>query len=364
MNKEIKKIISDLVEFKSVPDNSEEKKKSLKYCRDYFISNEIKIKDYEDKDNPAFIAELPGEKAETFLFMAHLDVVPGDDSLFKVKSKGDKLFGRGVLDNKGPAAMFMDLAKKIKNKKERLTVKILFSTDEESGGEDGAGRIMRSGDLDDVNYLFVPDGGEVDKITVKEKGVLQIYLQVKGRSAHGSRPWQGDNAINKAYDIFLEIENIFKNDKIKAKNKWYSTVNLGYMRGGEAANQVPDLCEMKVDIRFTEKYKSEELEKKIKKIIKNKAEIKKITKGQALSGKKDYPIIKKYIDIYKNKTGIKRIKFLNAHGASDARFFNDFNIPVWLQYPEGGDHHSKDEWVSLKSLEQMGDALEELLFSL
>ena len=39
-------------------------------------------------------------------------------------------------------------------------------------------------------------------IGVQAKGVLALRIEVRGTAAHGSTPWQGDNAVLKAVDVF------------------------------------------------------------------------------------------------------------------------------------------------------------------
>ena len=70
-----------------------------------------------------------------------------------------------------------------------------------------------------------------------------------GRSAHGSTPWLGDNAVLKAIDVFRRIESLpFSRESSELFDR--PSVNLGRIQGGDALNKVPDLCTMVVDIRY------------------------------------------------------------------------------------------------------------------
>ena len=72
---------------------------------------------------------------------------------------------------------------------------------------------------------------------------------VHGRSAHGSTPWLGDNAVLKAIDVFRRIESLpFSRESSELFDR--PSVNLGRIQGGDALNKVPDLCTMVVDIRY------------------------------------------------------------------------------------------------------------------
>ena len=86
-------------------------------------------------------------------------------------------------------------------------------------------------------------------VGVQAKGVLAFRLHVHGRSAHGSTPWLGDNAVLKAIDVFRRIESLpFSRESSELFDR--PSVNLGRIQGGDALNKVPDLCQMVVDIRF------------------------------------------------------------------------------------------------------------------
>src|SRR5213079_592506 len=87
------------------------------------------------------------------------------------------------------------------------------------------------------------------QIGVQAKGVLLLRLDVRGRSAHGSTPWLGDNAVLKAMDVFRAIESMpFARESSELFDR--PSINLGRVFGGDVPNKVPDHCVIDVDIRF------------------------------------------------------------------------------------------------------------------
>ena len=79
--------------------------------------------------------------------------------------------------------------------------------------------------------------------------MLACRVDVHGRSAHGSTPWLGDNAVLKAIDVFRRIESLpFSRESSELFDR--PSINLGRIQGGDALNKVPDLCTMVVDIRY------------------------------------------------------------------------------------------------------------------
>jgi succinyl-diaminopimelate desuccinylase len=153
---------------------------------------------------------------------------------------------------------------------------------------------------------------------------------------------------------------LFSSENYADKKYWHATINIGIFSGGAIVNQVPDKAEMSLDIRFTERHNLEDLLTKIKKTIKKRAKITKLSTGEVFSSFADHPEIKKYQAVMKEIVG-KRITIEAEHGASDARHFAKMNIPIWLHYPRGGGHHSDDEWVDLESLERLLLGVEKFL---
>ena len=86
-------------------------------------------------------------------------------------------------------------------------------------------------------------------IGVAAKGVLAVRIEVSGRAAHGSTPWEGDNAIIKAISVFRGIESLpFSLQSSELFDR--PSINLGRILGGDALNKVPDTCVIDVDIRY------------------------------------------------------------------------------------------------------------------
>ncbi len=362
MKNELLKLITKLVSFKTVDGNPKEKIAIVGYCKKWFEDCGIEVELYDHVEAPSMIAVIPGDIEKTVMLGAHLDVVPAPDKMFEVTQEEDILYGRGVLDDKGPAAILMLLSEKLKDVKNRPTVKILFTSDEEIGSVNGTARLMDLELFNDVDAVCVIDAGDEDEITYKHKGMIHVALEANGKAAHGAMPWKGENAINKIWKAYEEILKIFSDANMEAPGHWHPTVNIGEINGGVMINQVSDHAEMGIDIRFTEKYSSKELVEKIEKAIVGLANVKKMNIGELLDSDRNDPVIKKYIEVME-EVFENKIKLDKGHGATDARFFNVLGVPAWLHYPKGGDIHSEGEWADLSSMEKMIDGLEKFVLT-
>ena len=102
---------------------------------------------YRNVDNRIFEVTLPGTSAEEFGILSHADVVPvvpaewvvdGQQlDPFKVTRVGDKLYGRGTIDDKGSIATVLYAMKAVKQSKLPLQrgIRLMIETTEETGGD-------------------------------------------------------------------------------------------------------------------------------------------------------------------------------------------------------------------------------------
>ncbi len=83
---------------------------------------------------------------------------------------------------------------------------------------------------------------------VGHKGALWLSAALGGRTAHGSMPEQGDNAVYKAA---AAVERLRGFDFAVAPHPVLGrpTYNVGYIHGGLNINSVPDSAEIGIDIR-------------------------------------------------------------------------------------------------------------------
>ncbi len=257
---------------------------------------------------------------------------------------------------KGVVSAMMEL---IKDKEIRKTsTGLLLTTDEEIGGENGVGYLVKN-NLVKTDCVIVPDGGENFKLILAEKGVLTVQILAEGRSVHGSRPWLGENAILKLIRLFEKIN--LSLPKLKPPAFWQPTVNLGMLQGGTAPNVVPGKAFMRLNFRFPE-IKDEEII--IKLLDKEVSKIKGLSFEITSRG---YPLINKPNDPFLNRIrqcaqaeGIN-LNLIKEHGASDGRFFSQKGIPVIMFKPVCSDSHIDNEWIDLKSLETFSKILKRFL---
>jgi succinyl-diaminopimelate desuccinylase len=291
-------------------------------------------------------AESGESGGTTVVLHGHVDVVPAEESQFDPRIEGDRLIGRGAYDMKAALAAMM-LAMPVPGEElPGLKVRLGIVSDEES--EESANRgsdfLVESGLTGD----FAITGEPTDlHVGVAAKGVLGVRIGVGGRSAHGSTPWLGDNAILRAVEMFRAIESLpFAKESSELFDR--PSISLGRIWGGDALNKVPDYCAIDVDIRFLPHQRPEQIREQIRGL--GPAGMEDIIVLPPIDPGTDSPWIKRLVDVAHRRHDGPTLS-VGRDGASDAVSFIRAGIPAVEFGPSGADHHGPDEWVSVSSLE-------------
>jgi succinyl-diaminopimelate desuccinylase len=349
-------ILKNLVQFQTVTGDFKANNMALDYIADFLQQRGMYIKKHEWDRYRSLIATVrPDQKTPAIMLYSHIDVVPCQTQMWKMQKKDGKIFGRGVFDMKFSLAIYMQLVDELKTKLTKYDFGIMVLTDEETGGGHGICHLIEEGYVPKV--CIMPDGGENWQIEIYAKGVWHFQIETWGESSHGSRPWQGNNAVSKMITVLHEIETLF----MYGQRPDTSTFNIGYIKGGEAINQVPDYTIAGLDIRYTTDEEGEAIKIKIETMCKRRgAKLTAVEEGTTIVTDLSNPYIQAFIKSAKNISGIS-LRPCKSYGASDARYFAQVNVPCIISSPLGGDRHSNHEWIDAKGIDQYKDILQDYL---
>ena len=288
---EVAEITSELVKFNTAhPEGHTDK--CVAYIAEYFDKHGIDSETHaKDPGKPNLVARLKGDSDRTILWLGHLDVVPSGKPEFWTYPaysgtiKDGNVFGRGSSDMKGACAAAMVAAKILNGIDGALpnNVEFWFSADEEIGGGDGAKWLAETGRLKgDVCLIGDSSSGGLAApvLNIGCKGGVGTRLISKGKTAHASTPFLGDNALRKLIDVIPFVEKIGElkleypeelkgpiersiefirttqkltpeQSKAAARIFDYPTVACNMFNAGVKRNVVPDFAEAVFDIRVT-----------------------------------------------------------------------------------------------------------------
>ena len=238
MKKNSIKLLSKLIKIESLSQNHLLCFKALELIKDDFENNHIPCFIGSNNGFPFLIAG--DKKTAKTLLLSHIDIVPGESSQFKVKMEDTIIFGRGVLDMKGPLIAALDAFIRIWEVGNRSFM-FCVTSDEEIGGFNGS-RILTKTLFKNIKAAIIPDSSGDDMVSI-QKAPFHIRVICSGKSCHGSRPWEGVNAAEILMDC-VKIENIDK------KSPDQTSACISQIYAGKATNTVPNKAEAVIDIRI------------------------------------------------------------------------------------------------------------------
>jgi acetylornithine deacetylase len=171
----------------------------------------------------------------------HLDTVP---PFFPAHDDAEHIYGRGSCDAKGILAAQLSAAEQLKREGVE-DFALLFLVGEETVS-DGA----REANLHPCGSRYIINGEPTEnKLVVGCKGNLRLDIRARGKMAHSAYPHLGVNAIDKLLDVLADVRQIpLPTHPVLGP----STMNIGMITAGRAANVVPDAAVAQILIRTVE----------------------------------------------------------------------------------------------------------------
>ena len=147
------------------------------------------------------------------------------------------------------------------------SVELLFTYDEEFGGELGPAWLLRQNII--KPDLMIAAGFSYQVITA-HNGCLQLEVTVNGRMAHAAIPASGVDALQAAVRILgaLYAQNdLYQQIKSQVEGIGHPYLNVGQIEGGTNTNVVPGRVVFKLDRRMIPEEKPAEVEAMLRVII-------------------------------------------------------------------------------------------------
>jgi succinyl-diaminopimelate desuccinylase len=308
--------------------------------------------------------------------LSHMDIVPpGDPELwqndpYKLKVDGDKVVGRGVLDDQAgivSSYLALDAVLQTGQKLER-SVGLAFVADEETGSKFGLEYLLENHKTifhpDDL--IIVPDAGNASgtMIEVAEKSMLWLKFTVTGKQCHASTPSRGRNSLYGVAKLILALDNLKgtfdRFDKLFSPPS--STFEPTKMEANVPnINTIPGRDVFYLDCRILPQYRVEE----ILEFAKERADevagelglsivVEPVIRQEAINPTpEDAPVVKVLIEAIRRVTGMDA-KPMGIGGGTVAAFFRKAGLPaaVWMTMPDSA--HQPNEYCLISNI--MNDA--------
>jgi succinyl-diaminopimelate desuccinylase len=201
----------------------------------------------------SLIATIDGKGDAPICFTGHLDTVPLGETPWtrdpwQAEISEGKLYGRGSSDMKGGIAAIVEAATILARLPDRPALMLVFTASEETGCQ-GAIALTQSDLLQHASAIIVAEPTS-NYPYIGHRGALWLKATFQGRTAHGSMPHLGINAVKHAADAIVALNHLALGDATH-ETLGTTSLNIGYCRGGQNINSVPDTAEIGLDIRTT-----------------------------------------------------------------------------------------------------------------
>lgn len=307
---------------------------------------------------PMLVATLRGRKPGcTLLFSGHVDTVPFGDGWTRDPLGGEvedgRLYGRGASDMKGGVAGMLVALRRLAAVRESWSGSVVVHVvpDEEPGGQQGAELLLAKG-LIAGDAAIVTEPSQL-RVFRAQKGNIFAAIRVTGRSAHGSMPQHGDNAVSRAVRLAVDLEEQLA-PRLRTRRHpllGSATLSVNTIAGGTRTNVVPDECVLTVDRRIVPGETLADARAELEAFVGDRAEITYEHAGAAFDTPEDHWLVRAGVEAVRQVHGFDP-PIGGLVGSSDARYYaSGAGIPTIIVGPGSMDQaHVPDEWVDVHRL--------------
>lgn len=349
----------------------------------YLQENGFKVEKHFISENRFNVLAEKGKGNQSYLLYAHTDTVHiyGNwlDNPFKLRIESDKAIGLGAADMKAGITAILKSVEEFQP--ENYKLKITFGVDEENYSE-GAYKLSLTDWLKDVKGVLVPESSlpahisekAGSTITVGRKGRAVYLVKIYGKSSHGVNPEKGINAINEASKLVIALNNFKTQGSEMGNNSLY----VRRFEGKTNSLSIPDYAEIEIDCHLVNGYNSDSFMEELFKFINSLYQ-----ENLLIKGDKDFtiekisrptPFLEPFL-VDKNSEFLKiaseavkevygDYSYNYGQSVADENIFGFLNIPTLTIGPLADNHHSSEEWVSIKSIEKLALIYRSILESL
>jgi len=320
---------------------------------------------------PNLIIRVKGTTPRNLWVVTHMDTVPeGDLSAWKTlpfdpKIVDGRIYGRGSEDNGQEliASLYGLRALIETGVTPECNVGLVFVSDEEHGNTHGIDILLKKEIFKKGDFAVVPDHGQPDggAISIVEKSIAWIDVEVVGRQTHGSTPDSGINAF--------EVGSRFMLEGVERLRKRFDTSDLLFepprstfsptkcFANGPNVNTIPGRHQFAFDFRVLPSYKLDEVVGVLRETADGfeKSTGAKITltflqKAEAAPGTSpESEIVKRLSDAIRKVRGIEPHPIGIGGGTCAAPFRrHGIEAAVWSSIPETA--HDANEFSNISDL--------------
>lgn len=222
-----------------------------------------------------------GSGGPGLLLNAHLDTVPPADYAgdpFSGKVVRGRLLGRGSSDDKAGVAALLEIARHLSRARLNQKVVIALTVWEEATGPGPNGSYQVARDVRAARGIVLEStmtpSGKTMAVNVGCKGNMKLYIRVKGKAYHASKPEKGVNAVYRAAEVVRRFQKAF--DPATMPTKTYRVrgravtmrelATVTEIEATQGINIIPGECRISVNCRTLPDGDDAEIRRRMRKL--------------------------------------------------------------------------------------------------
>ncbi|HKP86284.1 MAG TPA: M20/M25/M40 family metallo-hydrolase [Blastocatellia bacterium] len=219
------------------PSISGDEKAVAEFLADYLSGTGFEVEMQEAARERPNVYARRGEP--DIVFSSHTDTVP---PFLEFREDDEFIYGRGACDAKGIIAAMIKASEAL-IEAGTSDFGLLFVVGEEAGSP-GA---RAANEIPNRSRYLVNGEPTESKLALGSKGALRAVLKASGRAAHSAYPEMGESAIVKLLDTLADLRRL---ELPADETLGATTMNIGVIKGGVAANVIPPEAEAELMFRI------------------------------------------------------------------------------------------------------------------
>ncbi len=300
-----------------------------------------------------FATNAPGAETYDVVLVGHMDTVfpAGTVAERPFRIEGNIAYGPGVADMKnGCLSMFYAMKELAPEAAKRLSIAICLNPDEETGSNNSKSWIDAIAKKSRYAMICESSRNEEGLLVKARKGMGRVHFEFQGLASHaGNAPEAGRSAIHEMAHCIVALTGLA--DKAKG-----TTINVGLVSGGDAANIVADKARAVLDVRFWDNNDWTRVEKAIREMISKsftpdiKISMEVAAHLPAMFPSPETETFMKLVEKAGEEIDIK-ILWAEVGGGSDGNHIAILGTPVLDGFgPTGGYFHTPKEFLNIDSI--------------
>lgn len=287
--------------------------------------------------------DKPG--APRIALVGHLDTVrTSHDGPARVE--GERLYGAGAADMKSGLAVMLELLERLDLDALPCELYQVFYEREEGPFEENmlGPMLDHFPALRDLDLAICLEPSD-NKLQLGCMGSLHATVQFQGKTAHSARPWQGENAITKAWPFIQELSELPPSETVLDGHHFREVMSATIAKSlGRGRNVIPDRFELNVNFRFAPPKTPQEALGQLQALVAGRAEVQATDLSPAGRPHASHPLVLRLAE-----SGVRSVETKQAW--TDVARFDSVGVPA-VNFGPGtqAQAHQRNEYTELPLL--------------